>query len=383
MNRLKSAIVGLGFIGPAHVEALRRSALSDVVAVADANRELADAFVERFGIARAYTDYNELMDDPQIDVVHICAPNHLHFEIAKAALLKGKHVVCEKPLVTRVAEAEELVELAKKVRRVAAVSFNLRYYPLVQHARALVEKGALGKLYAYHGSYLQDWLLLETDYSWRLSPTISGPSRAFADIGSHWLDMAEFITGKKVSSLCADTATFLPTRKKSREAVKTFAASNGDAGYDEVEIETEDYAAVLFRFEDGMRGSLTVSQMAAGRKNRLTFEADGEKGALAWDSENPNELWLGHRLEPNGLLVKDPALLESASAKFASFPGGHTEGFPDTTKQIMAEIYAYILRGGLENGEPAPFPTFADGCREVRLCNAVLESARTRAWVDV
>jgi predicted dehydrogenase len=324
-----------------------------------------------------------MLENEQIDVVHICAPNYLHYEIAELALQKGKHVVCEKPLVTTMEEAEKLVRLAGEKGLVAAVSFNLRYYPLVQQAKAMIQQGELGTLYSYHGSYLQDWLLLETDYSWRLDPAISGRSRAFADIGSHWLDMAEYVSGKRVTSLCADLATFLPTRKKPVGDVQTFQKASGIAEYESVQISTEDYASILFRFEDGVRGSLTVSQVSAGRKNRLTFEADGAKSAIAWNSENPNEMWVGRRDQMNGILIKDPSLMLAQAARHAAFPGGHTEGFPDTTKQLFLEVYSYILREGEKNDEMPAFPTFEDGARGVLLCNAVLESSRKSAWLSV
>lgn len=382
MNRLKSGIIGLGFIGPSHMEALRRTGLSDIVAIADINLPLAAQIAERYHVPKVYDDYRKLLADPEIDIVHICAPNYLHFEIAKAALESGKHVICEKPLVSKIEEANELVKLAKEKEKVAVVSFNLRYYPLVQQARKMIQSGKLGSIYAFHGTYLQDWLLLETDYSWRLDPKISGPSRAFGDIGSHWIDMAEYVTGKRVKSVCADKATFLPHRKKPRGTVLTFQQAT-DIEYDDIKVETEDYMSLLFRFEDGARGSLIVSQVSAGKKNSLSFEADGSKQALSWNSEEPNSLWIGHREKPNEVLIKDPDLLDPEVRGYASFPGGHAEGFPDTSKQLFLQVYDYILRGGPESGELPSFPTFEDGAREVRICDAVLKSCDELAWVEV
>lgn len=382
MKKLKSGIVGLGFIGPAHMEALRRGGLADVAAIADVNVPLAQQIAERYQVPKIYDDYKKLLADPEIDVVHICAPNYLHFDIAKMALEHGKHVVCEKPLVPTKAEADELVRIAAEQKRVAVVSFNLRYYPMVQQAKSMVQRGEIGKLYAYHGSYLQDWLLLETDYSWRLEPEISGPSRAFGDIGSHWIDMAEYVSGKRVTAVCADTAIFLPVRKKPRGTLLTFQKTE-DIQYDEMPITTEDYVNVLFRFEDGMRGCLTVSQVSAGRKNALSFEIDGSAKALAWNSEEPNSLWIGNRDVPNGVLIKDPGLMNDDVKRFSTYPGGHAEGFPDTSKQLFLEVYSYILRDGLANGEVPAFPTFADGAREVAICDAILESSKNSAWVEV
>ena len=382
MKKLKSGIVGLGFIGPVHIEALRRGGLADVVAIADVNVSLAQQVAERYQIPKVYDDYKKLLEDPEIDIVHICAPNYLHFDIAKKALECGKHVICEKPLVPSKEKAYELVRIAAEKKRVAVVSFNLRYYPMVQQARSMVQRGEIGKIYAYHGSYLQDWLLFETDYSWRLDPEISGPSRAFGDIGSHWIDMAEYVSGKRVVAVCADTAIFLPVRKKPRGTLLTFQKTE-DIQYDEMPITTEDYVNVLFRFEDGMRGCLTVSQVSAGRKNALSFEIDGSEKALAWNSEDPNRLWIGNRDVPNSILIKDPGLMNDDVKRFSAYPGGHTEGFPDTSKQLFLEIYSYILRDGLAKGEVPTFPTFVDGAREVAICDAILESSKKSSWVEI
>lgn len=382
MNRLRSGIIGLGFIGPAHMESLRRTGLSDVAAIADVNVGLASQLAERYHVPKVYDDYRKLLEDSDIDIVHICAPNYLHFEIAQAALNAGKHVVCEKPLVPTLAEAKTLVSLAKEKKRVAVASFNLRFYPLVQQAREMIQSGALGRIYAYHGSYLQDWLLLETDYSWRLEPGISGPSRAFGDIGSHWIDMAEFVTGKRVQAVCADRAIFMPTRKKPKGTILTFQKTD-QMDYEDVKITTEDFVNLLFRFEDGARGSLIVSQVSAGRKNALSFEADGSRNALSWNSEDPNSLWIGHRDQPNELLIKDPGLLYPDVKQYASYPGGHAEGFPDTSKQLFLRVYDYILRGALEKGEQPDFPTFEDGAREVQICDAILKSCEEMAWIEV
>ncbi len=381
---MKTGVIGLGFIGPAHIEALLRTGLSQVVAVADTNQELARSCAEKFHIPKTYSDYRQLLKDPEIDVVHICTPNYLHYEIAKGALEAGKHVVCEKPLAISSSQAEELVALARERGLVGVTSFNLRYYPLVQQAREMVRSGKLGKLYAYHGSYLQDWLLYDTDYSWRLDSKVSGPSRAVADIGSHWFDMASFVIGAKVTELCADLSTFLPVRKKSRAQRLTFQTSEDDSSdYEEIEIDTEDFAVILFRMENGIRGSLTISQISAGRKNHLQFEADGAESSLAWNSEQPNRLWIGHRDLCNEEMIKDPGLLDSAVRKFASYPGGHAEGFPDTSKQLFEQVYSYLARGGTSCAGEPEFPTFADGLQEARLCEAIMESSREHRWVRV
>ena len=379
---LKTGVIGLGFIGPVHIEALRRNGLADIVAVADRNVSVAEVCAEKYNIPRVYADYRDLLADAEIEIIHICAPNFLHYEIAKAALEAGKHVICEKPLAILEEEAKELVDLAKRKQRVGVTSFNLRFYPLVQQAKSMIQNGKLGKLYAYHGSYLQDWLLYDTDYSWRLDSKVSGKSRAIADIGSHWIDMAEYVTGGRIVSLCADVTTFLPVRKKPIQQVQTFQVAK-NMEYEDVKIDTEDFATLFFHMDDGVRGSLTVSQVSAGRKNRLQFEADGAENSLAWDSEQPNSLWIVHRNSYNEQLIKDPNLMDADAGVYAAFPGGHTEGFPDTLKQLFRLVYEYIFREGHLSGENPSFPTFEDGLREIRICDAILKSSEEKAWVNV
>jgi predicted dehydrogenase len=381
MKQISVGVVGTGFIGPVHVEALRRLGM-EVSALADIPLARAQERAEALRIKQAYGSAEELFADPAIDVVHITSPNHLHFPHAKAALTAGKHVICEKPLALNTAESGELVALAKAKGLLAAVNFNLRFYPLAQQARAVVQSGQLGDVYIVQGSYLQDWLLFDTDWNWRLEPGQGGEMRAVGDIGSHWLDLMTFITGQKIIAVCADFATFLKTRKKPKGPIDTFSNKLLTAeDYIEQPIHTEDYATVMLRFANGARGVLTVSQVSAGRKNRLFYEMDCAKSSLAWDSERPNELWIGHRDRANELLMKDPSLLVPEARQFASYPGGHNEGFPDTFKQLYGEFYR-VLRGGDVN-VPALFPTFADGHYELLLGEAILQSAREERWVNV
>ena len=380
-STLRAGVIGTGFIGPVHVEALRRLGI-EVVALAGSSAEHAAEKARQLHIPRSYGSVADLLTDPDVQVVHITSPNHLHFPHAKAALLAGKHVVCEKPLAMDSRESGELVRLAKEQQRVNAVNFMIRYYPLSQHARALVQNGALGTVYSVQGSYLQDWLLLPTDWNWRLDPALGGEMRAIGDIGSHWIDLTTFITGLSVEAVLADFQTFLPVRRKPTQAVETFTGKLQTAvEYVEQPIRTEDYATVLFRYAGGARGVMTVSQVSAGRKNRLYYEIDGAQSALAWDGENPNELWIGHRERPNELLVKDPALLDPAARPFAGYPGGHAEGFPDTFKNLYQAVYRYIAAGDFT---AAPdFPTFADGHRALRIGEAILRSAREDRWVPI
>jgi predicted dehydrogenase len=302
--------------------------------------------------------------------------------MAKAALLAGKHVVCEKPLANTVAEAQELVELAAKTGLVNALHFNLRYYPLIRHMRTMRVKGELGKVHSVIGSYLQDWLFYATDYNWRLEPDKSGESRAIADIGSHLIDLIEYITGLEITAVMADFATVHPNRKKPTKPIETYSGKMlQPEDYQEVPINTEDYATVMVRFNDGSKGVVTVSQVSAGRKNRLSLEISGSNQTVSWVSESPNNLWIGKRDSANEMLMRDPSLVHKESAALISFPGGHNEGFPDTSKQLFKEVYAAVREG--KQPENPSYPTFADGLRELVLCDKIIESNKKQAWVQV
>lgn len=380
-KKITAAIVGTGFIGPAHLEALRRLPNVEVKALCEATIELAREKAEALGIPVAYT-FEEMLQDKEIDVVHICTPNFLHFPQSKAVLEAGKHVVCEKPLSTTIEEAAALVALAKEKGLVNAVHFNLRYYPVVRQMKTIRENGDLGDIYSIMGSYLQDWLFLQTDYNWRLEPDKSGDSRAIADIGSHLLDLTEYVTGLKIIEVMADFSTVHKTRLKPLKAIETYSGKMLSADdYEEVPITTEDHANVLLRFDNGNKGSVTVSQVNAGRKNRLNIEIAGSKANFEWCSEKPNELWIGKRETSNHLLMKDPSLFTKEAAALISFPGGHNEGFPDTSKQLFKEVYAAI-RTGQQPDNPS-FPTFADGHRELLICEKIIESHRNQSWVKV
>ena len=381
MERIKVGVIGTGFIGPAHIEALRRLGTIDVVGLAECSEDVARAKAEALGIERYYGDYRELLKQDEILSVHICSPNYLHYEMAKAALEAGKHVICEKPLAISAAEAEELVELAEQKGLVNVVNFNIRYYPLMRQLRLMVDKGDVGDILAVQGSYLQDWLFHPTDYNWRLEPEQSGQSRAIADIGSHWMDLIEYVTGLKIREVCADFATFHKIRKKPLKPVETYAGKVlKPEDYEDVAINTEDYATVLFRFENDGRGVMTVNQVAAGRKNRLSFEIDGSKQAVAWESEAPNQIWIGQRDGNNEIKMRDPSLVYPECVNLIDYPGGHNEGFPDTFKQLFKEVYGRIA--GTKSG-PVSYPTFRDGLRELLLCEKIMQSNQKMAWVKV
>ena len=378
---IKAAIVGTGFIGPAHLEALRRIPNVEVVALVEVNQALADEKAKLLGISRAYI-FADMLRQDDIDVVHICTPNFLHFSQAKAVLEAEKHVICEKPLAISLKEAEELVRIAKTTGLVNAVHFNLRYYPMVRQMKVMREKGDLGEVYSIMGSYLQDWLFLQNDYNWRLEPDKSGDSRAIADIGSHLLDITEYVTGLKITQVMADFSTVHKTRLKPLKAIETYSGKMlNPSDYQEVAINTEDHATVLLRFDNGSKGSITVSQVNAGRKNRLNIEIAGSVSAFEFNSERPNELWIGKREKANEQLMKDPSLVHREVSSLVSFPGGHNEGFPDTSKQLFKEVYAAVAVG--KQPEQPTFPTFADGLRELLIGERIVESNKKQAWVTI
>jgi predicted dehydrogenase len=380
MKQVKTAIFGTGFIGRVHLDAVRRLESVDVVALVDPHIEPAQLLGAGFGIPTVASDYRAILANPEIDVVHICTPNAQHYSIAREALEAGKHVVCEKPLATSVEEAQELVALAAKRGVRNCVCHNLRYYPMVQQLRRMREAGELGEILSVQGAYLQDWLLYDTDWNWRIDSKVGGTSRAMADIGSHWFDMAEHVTGLRVSSLCADLQTFHSKRKEPKHAIETFANKLlGPEDFNERPVNTEDYGAVIFHMGERTRGSVVASQAAAGRKNRLSIEVYGTKSSAAWDQERPNELWIGHRETGNQLLLKDPSLLKPEARSYADLPGGHAEGYDDTTKQMMRRFYASVSDPRLT----PEYPQFADGLRQLVIVRAELESHKRRGWIDV
>jgi len=331
-------------------------------------------------VAKAESDYRELIEDPELDVIHICTPNALHFSMARDALNAGKHVICEKPLATSVEEAQTLVALACEKGLRNCTCHNLRYYPMVQQMRRMRENGELGEILVVQGTYSQDWLLYDTDWNWRIDSKANGPSRCMADIGSHWCDMAEHVTGQRITSVCADLQTFHKTRKRPKGSVEAFAGKTlKPSDYVEVPIDTEDFGAVVFRMGEVTRGSFTASQVSMGRKNRLSIEIFGTLGSVAWDQERPDELWIGDRNAPNQVMVKDPALLNDRARSYADLPGGHSEGYDDTFKQVFRRFYASIDDPALER----EYPQFADGLRQLTILQAEMDSNRRHAWVDV
>jgi len=378
MSRIRTAVIGTGFMGRVHLEALRRVEGVDVVEIAATSADKAREAAEGYNVLNATGDWHNVIADPSIDAVHITTPNAAHYAIAKAALEAGKHVLCEKPLAITVAEAAELAALAAGRNLRAAVNHNLRYYPMVQQMRRMREAGAFGDILVIQGTYSQDWMLYQTDWNWRVDPAVSGPSRVMADIGSHFFDMAEHVTGLAVTQVMTELAIFWPTRRKpAAGGGESFSGTQSDASTD-MTVTTEDFGATLFRMGKA-RGAMTASQVSAGRKNGLVLEIYGTKGGASWCQERPEELWLGHRDAPNQLLMKDPSLMDKAAGGFADYPGGHAEGYPDTFKQLFRRFYASIADSAL----PADYPVFADGLRQLRILEAQLSSARTQSWTEI
>ena len=367
-------------MGRTHLEALRRLGSIEIGAVAGTSLEKAEELAARFAVDRATADYRDIIADPAIDAVHICTPNALHFPIAEAALTAGKHVLCEKPLAASSSEGERLVALAESRKLCNCTCHNLRYYPMVQQMRRIREDRELGEILVVQGTYSQDWLLYDTDWNWRIEAEANGPSRVMADIGSHWCDMAEHVTGERIQSICADLQVFHKTRKRPKQSVETFSGKMlRPEEYDSVPITTEDFGSAIFRIGERGRGAFTASQVSAGRKNRLSIEIYGTKGSVAWDQERPDELWIGNRNTNNQITIKDPSLLKPGARAYADYPGGHSEGYDDTFKQVFRRFYQ-----SLENPDAAPeYPQFADGLRQLLILEAELESNRKRVWVDI
>lgn len=379
---IQVGIVGTGFIGPAHIEALRRLGFVEVVALCDASLADATQKARALGVPHAYGSVDELLAHPGLQVVHNCTPNHLHAAINRQILRAGKHVFSEKPLCMTSDEARELVALAEEAGVMHGVSFVYRQFAMVQQAASMNRSGKVGRLFSVYGSYLQDWMQLETDYNWRVDAAVGGASRAVGDIGSHWCDTLQFVTGKRITQVMADLSIVWPTRKVSPSAVTFSSAKEGEIREDRP-VTTEDAASVLIRFEDGSKGCFSVSQVSAGRKNRLSFEINGSECSLGWDQEIPQQLWIGHRQQPNQTLTDDPGLMSPDVAASAHFPGGHIEGWPDAFKNMMLNFYCAVKAGKMPAREEAKFASFHDGANVMFIIDAILQSHAQQKWVTV
>jgi predicted dehydrogenase len=380
MQKIKTAIAGTGFMGKVHTENVRRLGNVEVAAIVGSRPEKAQHFAEAMSIPMATSNLSDVLNDREIAAVHICTPNVDHFPMSLAAIDAGKAVLCEKPLTMNVEEAQRLVAAAKAKSAVNCVQHNLRYYPVVQQIRQMIAAGDLGEILIVQGTYSQDWLLYDTDWNWRLDSKFNGKLRVMGDIGSHWMDMIQHLTALPITAVCADLTTFHKTRKRPKGSVETFAGKKAaPSEYETFTVDTEDFGIVMLRLGERARGAFTVSQVSAGRKNRFAFEIFGTKAGVAWNQEEPDTLWIGHRNDPNQSLVKDGSLMYPAAASFADLPGGHSEGYDDSHKQVFKRFYARIA----DPSAPIDYPTFEDGLRGMILLEKVAESAAKKAWVEV
>ena len=370
-DRLRVAIAGAGFIGPVHLRAARLAG-AEVIGISGSSPEAARTTAATLEV-HAFESSEALATDPRVDVVHICTPNHLHASLARLALEAGKHVICEKPLAGA-ADAAALVELATRTGRVTAVPFVYRFHPVIREARERVAGGHAGPVHLIHGSYLQDWLASPDDYNWRIDPALGGPSRAFADIGTHWCDLVEFVSGHRIARVSARAVTAFAERLAGK--ANAFQRAQGDR--ERVRVTGEDAVTLVFDTDRGAAGTLVISQISHGRKNRLWFEIDALHEAIAFDQEDPERLWLGTR-ERQETLLRDPARLSPAAARYATLPAGHAQGYGDAFNAFVADTYAAIRTGTTPDG----LPTFHDGLRAARITEAVIASSNSQTWVDI
>ena len=382
MKKLKVGLIGTGYIGMVHLEILRRIVGAEVVAVADSNDQLGRAAAEKLEVPKVYTSGAELIGDPEIEVIHNCAPNNAHFELNKQAIESGKDVLSEKPLSLTARESAELVRLADKHKTLTAINFCYRYYPVVQEAAARVRRGDLGDVRAFMGHFLQDWLFYDTDYSWRLDPAVAGAANVIADLGSHWCDLVQFVTGRKIVEVMAELHTCIPRRKKPKAGVLAFSTQVGGES-EEVEIKVDDYASMFVRLDNGARGNFTTCQVAAGRKVDLELQVFGTKESYAWSHVHPNALWIGHREKGNETFYESSQLQAEDTRKYAALPTGHPMGYHDAVYNLFREYYAALA--AKRDGKPfaARFPDFHTGHEAMCVLGAAVESGKSGRWTKV
>jgi predicted dehydrogenase len=386
MHKVRAGLIGAGFVGPLHVEAARRLGFVEFVGVSASSLESAQKKAERLNIERAYASYEEMVADPAIDAVHICTPNYLHHPVALAAIEHRKHVISDKPLAMTSVEAREMRDRAREAGVVNAVTFNYRFNPLVQQARAMVAKGDLGDVRFVHGCYLQDWLLFDTDFSWRLEAEKGGATSSVGDIGSHWCDTAQFISGSRINRVLANLSTMVTVRKRPTGSREAFAQASGGEQYEDYVVTSDDLGSIFVEFENGARGTFNVGQVLPGHKNDLQIEVNGSKCSLKWLQERPNEMWVGYREKANTQIVRDAALMDESVRRYANLPGGHNEGWADAFKNLMANIYGFIAAGRdpIKDTDRIDFPTFEDGYRSNCVIDAIVRSNQDRnRWTEV
>lgn len=378
MKVYRMGVVGTGFIGKVHIETVRRLGNVEVVALAD--KFNAGKTAEELNVPAYFSDYKEMIDTMNLDMLHICTPNNTHFEIAMYALEHDVNVLLEKPMCTSIEEAELLVKKAEEKNLVAAINFHNRFYPMNNHLKNIIKDGELGEIFSISGTYTQDWLLYPTDYSWRLNSAESGNTRVIADIGSHWMDLAEYVTGHKIVEVNADFQTIHPIRKKPKGVVLAFSKEKfNEDDYEDIPINTEDNASVMFRFDNGAKGSAFFSQVIAGKSVAINLLIGGYKKSAEWNSEMCNQLTIGNRDSYNEVSEKGVATVHPDTVPLVAYPFGHLEGFPDAFKQCFKSVYANI---GTPSA-PHEYADFKDGLREMILCEKIYESSKRDCWVSV
>jgi predicted dehydrogenase len=383
MSKIKAGIIGMGLIGTFHVDAIKRIGFVELEAIADVNYEMAKKKADQFGINKCFVDYDELIADPEIQVIHNCTPNHLHLSINEKIIKAGKHILSEKPLARTAGESAQMLELLRQYPdTVAGVNFNYRMNPLIQDIKNKVSAGEIGKVYLVHGSYLQDWLLYDTDYNWRVEPEFGGVSRCVGDIGVHWIDTAQTVLSSKITEVCADVVTIIPIRKKPISQVEAFSASSSKK-YEEKTMSTEDYAGVFVRFENGANGIFYCSQISAGRKCFLNIEVEGSISSVSWNQENADWMWKGNRDSNNEQVMRNPNLLDPEARKYTVLPAGHPEGWNDAFKNNFLAFYTFIKEGKKPGRDECDFATFEDGHYIMRITEAIMKSGKEKRWVKV
>jgi predicted dehydrogenase len=382
MKTIQVGVIGTGYIGMVHLEMLRRLGGVEVVAVADPNAGLARAAAAKFGIERVYESAASLVEDPAVEVVHDCAPNNVHFDINARVIKAGKELLSEKPLALNARESGELLDLATRRGTLTAINFCYRYYPVVQEAAARARRGDLGDVRAFMGHFLQDWLFFETDYSWRLDPKVAGRANVVADLGSHWFDLVQFVTGQKIVAVMAELHTCLPKRRRPKGGLLSFGAgAMGET--EEVAITLDDYASIFLKLENGARGSFTTCQAAAGRKVDLELQVFGSKESYAWSHVHPNALWIGHREKANETFYESSQLQAEETRRYALLPTGHPLGYHDAVFNLFRDYYEAVA--AKRTGQPVAttLPDFRTGHEMMCIIDAAVESDKAGGWTAV
>jgi len=379
-RKLGMGLVGPGFVAAHHIDAVRRLGDVEVVALAGSTLERGQRKAAELGVPKAYGNYEELIADPNVDVIHNTTPNHLHYPVNLAAIQAGKHIISDKPLAPNASDSVRLTRAAEAASVVNAVTFNHRGYPLAQQMRSMINDGDMGTPVFVHGSYLQDWMTSNRVYSWRMDPKRGGPSSALADIGSHWCDLAQHVLNSPIVAVFADLTTIVSTRYTSGISSEAFAALPEEATLKPVTMEAEDVGTVLLRFANGVHGVMYAGQVLPGHKNDLRLEINGREGSLAWSAEQANSLWIGRHDRANQILAKDPALLHPDARPYAHLPGGHHEAWADALRNVIADIYAWVRSGSPQPTSGSTVATFASATQVAALIDAMLESNRTQTW---